>query len=66
MNEAIRTRPEYKDLLATMTRATPSGRTYSQPEEMAGIIAFLASEETRAIHGATILVDQGRTAGLIY
>jgi len=66
MNEAIRTRPEYKDLLATMTRATPSGQTYSRPEEMAGIVAFLASEETRAIHGATILVDQGRTAGLIY
>jgi NAD(P)-dependent dehydrogenase (short-subunit alcohol dehydrogenase family) len=66
MNEEIRTKPEFKDLLATMSRATPSKRTYSEPEEMAAIIAFLASEETQAMNGATVLVDQGRTAGLIY
>jgi 3-oxoacyl-[acyl-carrier protein] reductase len=66
MNEAIRTKPEFKDLLAAMARATPSKRTYSSPEEMAAVIAFLASDETRSMNGATILVDQGRTAGLIY
>ena len=66
MNETIRTKPEFKDLLAAMARATPSKRTYVEPEEIAALIALLASDETRAMNGATVLVDQGRTAGLIY
>ena len=66
MNEAIRTKPEFKDLLAAMARATPSKRTYVEPEEIASVISLLASDEMRAMNGATILMDQGRTAGLIY
>jgi 3-oxoacyl-[acyl-carrier protein] reductase len=64
MNEAIRTQPQHKAMLDAMAARTPSGRTYSPPEEMAGMIAFLASEEARSMHGSTVLMDEGISAGI--
>jgi NAD(P)-dependent dehydrogenase (short-subunit alcohol dehydrogenase family) len=32
-------------------------------EEVASVIAFLASDEAAAIHGAVYLVDRGKTVG---
>ena len=63
LNEAQRMDPSYKDLMAAKAAATPSGRTYSPPEEMAAAAVSLASEESRAMHGATILLDEGMSAG---
>ena len=64
MNEAIRTQDQYKPMLDAMAAKTPSRRTYSPPEEMAGMVAFLASEEGRSMHGSTVLMDEGISAGL--
>ena len=38
----------------------PSGR-YSSPEEIAAVVAFLACEDARHIHGAFLIVDGGQT-----
>ena len=64
MNANIRTEPQFKPMLDAMAARTPSRRTYSPPEEMAGMVAFLASEEGRSMHGSTVLMDEGMSAGL--
>ena len=38
--------------------------TYSEAADMANTAVFLASEESRALHGTTIIADEGLTAGL--
>lgn len=63
MNEDIRTKPELKPFLDAMAARTPSGRTYSSTEDMAGIAAFLASEDARSMHGSCMLADEGFSAG---
>lgn len=64
MNENIRTDPGLKPFLDAMAARTPSGRTYSTPEEMAGIAVFLASDEARAMHGSCVLADEAFSAGI--
>jgi NAD(P)-dependent dehydrogenase (short-subunit alcohol dehydrogenase family) len=38
-------------------------RRNSPPEEIANVIAFLASDEARSVHGAIWSVDNGLMAG---
>ena len=38
-------------------------RAMSQPEDIASVFAFIASEEARSIHGAIVCADTGLTAG---
>jgi len=64
MNKNIRTEEAFKPTLEGMAARTPSGRTYSTPEEMAAMVAFLASGEARCMHGTTVLMDEGFSAGL--
>ena len=64
MNEAIRTDPALKPMLDAMAARTPSGRTYSDPDEMAGLALYLLSDEARAMHGSTVLIDEGFSAGM--
>lgn len=64
MNENVRTEAEFKPMLEAMAARTPSGRTFSTAEEMAGMIAFLASDDARSMHGTTVLMDEGFSAGL--
>ena len=45
-------------------RSTPSPRKFSDPEDIAEGVLFLASERSRAMHGSTLLMDQGRAAGM--
>lgn len=63
LNENTRLDPAFADLMAAKAAATPSNRTYSPPEEMAKAALFLASDDVRAMHGATILLDEGASAG---
>ncbi len=65
MNDYVRNDPEYKPILDFMQKLTPSGRTYSKPEEQAEMALFLASPKTgNAIYGANFVVDEGFAAGL--
>ena len=38
-------------------------RGFMQADDVAATIAFLASDEAKAVHGAVYQVDQGRTVG---
>ena len=63
INEDIRTAPEYAERRAKTDSLTPSNQSYSTPEEIAQSALFLASNNSRAMHGSTILIDEGRAAG---
>ncbi|MEP9379144.1 SDR family oxidoreductase [Aquabacter sp. CN5-332] len=64
INEDIRTRPDLAPFLNAMAEKTPSGRTYSDPQDIAALASFLSSDEAKAMHGSTILIDEGFTAGM--
>jgi NAD(P)-dependent dehydrogenase (short-subunit alcohol dehydrogenase family) len=64
MNEKIRTDPAYAAQLAGMKAATPSQTYYSTPEDMASVALFLASDESRTMHGALVVADEGISTGL--
>lgn len=64
MNHEIRTNPALKHFLDAMGARTPSGRVYSAAEEIAGVALFLAVDDTRAMHGSNVLIDEGFSAGL--
>lgn len=38
-------------------------RGMSEPRDVAGVIAFLASDDAAAVHGAVYMADNGKTAG---
>lgn len=44
----------------SLAAGIPSGR-YSTPDEVAAVAAFLACEDARHIHGASLIVDGGQT-----
>lgn len=64
MNLNIRTEAQFKGLLDYMAGRTPSGRTYSEADDMAAAAVYLASDDARAMHGATMVLDEGMSAGL--
>lgn len=64
LNENDRLGEGSTEILAAKARLTPSGRTYSPPEEIAATIFFLVSGEVSAMHGATLLIDEGLFAGM--
>lgn len=64
MNEKVRTDPAYALQLASMKLATPSPRTYSDPDDIAAVALFLASDESRTMHGALLIADEGISTGL--
>jgi 3-oxoacyl-[acyl-carrier protein] reductase len=54
----------WKQYLANSAREVPLGRL-GKPEELADVIAFLASERASYINGATLSVDGGMVRGLL-
>ncbi len=65
MNEYVRNDPEFKPILDFMEKVTPSGRTYSNAEEIANMALFLASPRTgNAIYGSNFVLDEGLAAGI--
>jgi NAD(P)-dependent dehydrogenase (short-subunit alcohol dehydrogenase family) len=59
---AIRTRAHDRLTPAVVDhikRTTPAGFV-GEPEDVAGVVAFLASEEARFVTGQTLLIDGGR------
>jgi NAD(P)-dependent dehydrogenase (short-subunit alcohol dehydrogenase family) len=57
----IHTRPEAADRFDAMGATTPLGRA-AQPDEIAEVVAFLASPAAGYITGATVAADGGRAA----
>lgn len=53
--------PEGADPNLVMRIASPRG--LNEPAEVAAVIAFLASDDASAVHGAVYLADNGKTAG---
>jgi len=51
-----------EEVLAGMAKKTPLGRL-AQPEEIANVYTWLASDEASYIHGAAISVDGGIVLG---
>lgn len=64
MNEAMRTDPAQAAFLDGLRAATPSTRIFSEPEDIAEMAWFLAGPAARAMHGSTVLMDEGISAGL--
>jgi NAD(P)-dependent dehydrogenase (short-subunit alcohol dehydrogenase family) len=57
----IYTRPEARELFDTLGATTALNRA-AQPEEIAEVVAFLASPRSSYVTGATVAADGGRTA----
>jgi 3-oxoacyl-[acyl-carrier protein] reductase len=64
MNEPLRTDPNHAAFLEGLKKATPSTRIFSQPEDIAELAYFLTTDAARAMHGSTLLIDEGISAGL--
>ncbi len=64
MNENIRTDPAMRDMMEGMKRITPSGVTFSQPEEIVEAALYLLSPAARPVHGSTLVIDEGISAAI--
>ena len=59
MNAAIRAEPGKEE---RMNAIAPMGRYWADADDMSGAVAYLVSEDAKAVHGAHIMVDLGWTA----
>lgn len=66
MNEGMRTDPAQKAVLDSLNAATPSKRKFSDPEDIAELALFLVSPRARAMHGSSVLIDEGLGAGILF
>ena len=64
INEDIRTKPELRHVYDLMKSRTPSKRVYSKPEDMAKAALYLASDDSVAMYGSTLVLDEGLIAGI--
>jgi enoyl-[acyl-carrier protein] reductase III len=62
---SMRLAPDYRRLVEHLVATTPAGRL-AQPDDLAGIVAFLCSPESDWIRGQTLVADGGYSLGLPY
>ena len=63
-NEILRTDSTFAARVEAIAARTPSGRTWSEPDDMARAALFLACEDSRAMHGSVLVVDEGYTVAM--
>ncbi len=51
--------PGSDEYIAMMKMFTPTGIAFMDPEDMTGAAVFLATEDSKMVHGETIIVDAG-------
>lgn len=51
--------PGHEEYMALMSGRTPTGRAFMDVDDMTGAVAFLASEDSKGVHGLIMLVDDG-------
>jgi len=51
------------DMDGSLVKRYTGFRGMSDPEEIAGAVAYIASDEARSVHGAILSIDGGMTAG---
>lgn len=66
MNEGMRTDPAQRSVLESLGAATPSRRKFSEPDDIAELALFLVSPAARAMHGSSVLIDEGLGAGILF
>jgi NAD(P)-dependent dehydrogenase (short-subunit alcohol dehydrogenase family) len=54
--------PGHEAYEGRMSSRTPTGRSFMDPEDLVGAAVFLASEDSKGIHGAILMVDDGWAA----
>lgn len=64
MNEPMRTDPALAGFLEALKERTPSARIFSEPEDIAEMVHLMVSPAGRAMHGSTVLMDEGISAGI--
>ena len=62
---SMRLARDYRELTEHLIAATPAGRL-AQPDDLAGIVAFLCSPESDWIRGQTLVADGGYSLELSY
>ncbi len=63
-NSDLRNHPDCQTDVDLILGRTPSGRAFSEPEDIARAALFLASDDSRAMYGSILTVDEGYTAGM--
>ncbi len=56
--------PGNEDVIRRFERQNPSGRAFSEPEDIVNAALFLCTPESAAFYGAVLVADEGLTASL--
>ena len=56
--------PENEDVVRRFERLNPSGRAFSEPEDIVNTVLFLSTADPAAFHGAILVADEGLSASL--
>ena len=56
--------PENEDVVHRFERLNPSGRAFSEPEDIVNTVLFLSTADSAAFHGAVLVADEGLSASL--
>jgi 3-oxoacyl-[acyl-carrier protein] reductase len=64
MNQHFRTDSQYKEYIEMIRSKTPSPRLFSEPIDMAMAALFLSTNDSRAMYGAIVVLDEGISIGI--
>ena len=63
MNENVRSENAYAETREIIKTRALSGRSFSDPKEVAAMALFLVSDAARPMHGETVVMDEGANIG---